>query len=100
MVAKTISAGCSALRQTNMEKEILISLKDALASGVVTKAEVLALVDASHGENIEAKHDTQGTRIAHILYGTGGLIVFAGLCIFIGQHWDDFSGRTVLYRGG
>lgn len=72
---------------------VLQSLGELIRQGQLSKAELLEVYEhASHDDNAESAH--RQSRISNILYVIGGLVVFLGICIFIGTNWGKLSDFT------
>ncbi len=82
--------------------QILNELKVAISIGIIQKEEVLPFISGVAAPKVVANQfQTQGNRedaklinrmkFSDIMYYVGGLIVFIGLVILVGQNWDDIS---------
>ena len=68
-----------------MTKETLLGdIRTALQTGVVTRHDILEIVETSPTSNTR---EGSQSKIATILYYIGGLVIFLGVAFFIGQKW-------------
>ncbi|MFA7302490.1 MAG: DUF2157 domain-containing protein [Candidatus Paceibacterota bacterium] len=87
-----------------MDKQQVIEfITRQLQEGVISKEEVAGLlggVAPAVGAPVVAAEVSQRNLI-HTFYTIGGIIVFAGVGILVGQNWDDigFAGRVLVTLG-
>ncbi len=72
-----------------MEKqELLRNIQSSLDRGIITRDDLIGYFD------VKSKGDVAGDRrlnVSEILYYLGGLIVFIGIAIFVGDNWDKLG---------
>lgn len=71
------------------KQEVLHAIHELRERGELSKDEVLS---AFAGHNATKKR--HGFRINDVLYFIGGVIVLAGITVFIGQHWEELNSVT------
>src|ERR1700722_5232976 len=70
------------------KQELLSEVRRMLASGQITKDELLA---TSSSAPAVSEISTRNLNLAEVLYYIGGGIVFLGIIVLCYQNWDSFS---------
>ena len=74
---------------------ILNQLKEMIAQGEISKAEVLAVFATSDQSSLEPAPERH-FNLSEVMYYIGGGIVFAGIVVLAGQHWDSFNSAVKI----
>ncbi|MDP3772319.1 MAG: hypothetical protein Q8Q94_03025 [bacterium] len=78
-----------------MEKqELLQEIRAAAADKKILRDEMIAAYDAGVGVPTAHPSLLKRMNIADVLYFIGGAIVFIGIAILVGQHWDELDMPT------
>ncbi len=71
------------------------ALKELIGKGEVTKSELINLYTDAAKTDVVRTVEKQ-SKISEILYFIGGVIVFAGICVFVGSNWRDLNNFTKI----
>ncbi len=71
--------------------EVLGQIKALAQQNLLTEGEVLQALRQGMGEK---KPGTSALKLAEVLYYIGGIIVFLGVVVLVGQHWTDLNSFT------
>jgi hypothetical protein len=78
-----------------MDKEqLLTELKQAAASNLINKEEVLDVFESSSSQDVVV---SSKLNISHILYYIGSAIVFFGISIYVFQNWNNLNFFTKVF---
>ncbi|MEI7998378.1 MAG: DUF2157 domain-containing protein [Candidatus Omnitrophota bacterium] len=79
-----------------MEKyEILEGIKSLVKDGVLTKKELMDTYSQAAEDKTSSLANSQ-SRLSAILYFVGGIIVFLGITILVGQNWTYLNNTTKI----
>ncbi|MDH3622106.1 MAG: hypothetical protein OER91_14500 [Gammaproteobacteria bacterium] len=82
------------------KQELLQELSSRLASGELTRSEVLEAIDAEQSRPAPGKSKAAAA-LSTVLYYIGGGVVFLGMIFLIAQEWDRFgSGMRIFVTLG
>ncbi len=74
---------------------VIGGLKALIRAGEVTKKELLDIYDEETKDGSQSRAEKQ-SKISNILYFIGGMIVFLGICIFVGSNWNHLNDVTKI----
>ncbi|MFH1622180.1 MAG: DUF2157 domain-containing protein [Candidatus Omnitrophota bacterium] len=69
------------------KEEIINQIKDSVKDKIITKKEIMEAYEAALEEKGKISI-SQHAKLSNILYYIGGIIIFLGIAIFIGQNWS------------
>lgn len=88
-------------RNQSKVNQILSSLSTLLKNGVITREQVLGILEGARSEPSQAKLSHQKINLQKILYYIGGFIILLGIIIYFYQFWGtmDQVSKTILTLG-
>src|SRR5690242_15330401 len=79
-----------------MEKnDILEGVRSLVTGGVLTKKELMDVYTQAVQDKTDTLSNPQ-SRLSAILYFVGGIIVFLGITILVGQNWSYFNNTSKI----
>ena len=78
------------------KRELLQELSSRLASGELTRSEVLDAIGSEQSEATDGKSKI-ATTLSRVLYYIGGGVVFLGMIFLIAQEWDHFGTAMKIF---
>ena len=71
------------------KQEALAEIVDIATRHKIGADEITAAL--SHSTSVQARDEKQKGVISRLFSYIGGILIFSGLCVFVGMFWDDFS---------